>query len=103
MMMFKMKNDDEWKRNYILEYNSMRDNYEYKLQLKELELDKLKKEVTRLRECKNTLKPKDKQISDKDIQLIKDLRICKLSYSEISKRTKWSKATVSRVLNGMYD
>ncbi|MDB8789197.1 DNA-binding protein [Romboutsia sp. 1001216sp1] len=103
MAVFKMKQDDEWKRNYILEFNDMRDNYEYKLQLKDVEIEKLKSEILRLRDSKNTLKPRDKQISDRDIQLIKDLRVCKLSYSEISKRTKWSKATVSRVLNGLYD
>ena len=26
-----------------------------------------------------------------------------MSYREIEKNTKWSKATISRVLNGLYD
>ena len=34
---------------------------------------------------------------------IKELRSNGLSYREISKETSWSKATICRVLNGMYD
>ena len=36
-------------------------------------------------------------------ELIKELRSNGLSYREISKETSWSKATICRVLNGMYD
>lgn len=103
MAIFKLKYEDDWKKDYILEFNQMRDSYEQKLQRKQIEIDSLKKEIKRLREDKNTLKPKEKQISDTDIQGIKDLRIKGLSYSEIAKMTKWSKATISRVLNGLYD
>lgn len=103
MAMFKIKYEDDWKKNYILEFNQMRDAYEKKLQKKQIEIDTLKADIAKLRNSKNTLKPKEKQITDEDIQNIKDLRLCGLSYSEISNKTRWSKATVSRVLNGLYD
>ena len=81
----------------------MRDTYEEKLRMKQIEIDNLKKEVEDLKSLKNNLKPKEKQIKDSDIQHIKELRNNGLSYREISKETSWSKATVCRVLNGMYD
>ncbi len=103
MAMFKIKEQDDWKKNYILEFNEMRDAYEKKLQKKQMEIDTLKVEIIRLKNSKHTLKPKEKQITDMDIQSIRDLRLKGLSYSEISAKIKWSKATVSRVLNGLYD
>lgn len=51
----------------------------------------------------NTLTPKTKQILNKDIFIIKMLRDKGLSYREITRQTGWSIATVSRVLNGVYD
>lgn len=103
MGLFKSKSQDEWKINYIREFNEMRDSYEDKLQKKQMEIDDLKKEIELLRSLKNNLKPKEKQIKDSDIEHIKELRNNGLSYREISKETSWSKATVCRVLNGMYD
>jgi len=103
MAIFKIRDEDDWKKNYILEFNEMRNTYEKKLQKKQIEIDTLKADILKLKDNKITLKPKEKQITDTDIQGIKDLRLCGLSYSEISKRTSWSKATVSRVLNGLYD
>ena len=103
MGLFKSKSQDEWKINYIREFNEMRDSYEDKLQKKQMEIDDLKKEIELLRSLKNNLKPKEKQIKDSDIEYIKELRNKGLSYREISKETSWSKATVCRVLNGMYD
>ena len=81
----------------------MRDNYEDKLKMKQMEIDNLKKEIEHLKSLRNNLKPKEKQIKDSDIQYIKELRSNGLSYREISKETSWSKATICRVLNGMYD
>ena len=63
----------------------------------------LKNEIEQLKTLRNNLKPKEKQIKDSDIQYIKELRSNGLSYREISKETSWSKATICRVLNGMYD
>ena len=103
MGLFKSKAQEDWKVKYIKEFNEMRDTYEEKLRMKQIEIDNLKKEVEDLKSLKNNLKPKEKQIKDSDIQHIKDLRNNGLSYREISKETSWSKATVCRVLNGMYD
>ena len=103
MGIFKTKMDEDWKVNYIKEFNEMRDSYESKLQKKQFEVDSLKSELDRLRSYKTSLKPKEKQITDDDINNIKSLRRDGLSYKEISNQTSWSKATVSRVLNGLYD
>lgn len=101
--MFKVKNEDEWKKNYIIEFNQMRVDYEEKLQRKQLEIESLKKQIQEMKESKNSLKPREKQISDKDINKIKAMRGMGMSYREIERNTKWSKATISRVLNGLYD
>lgn len=103
MGLFKSKAQEDWKVKYIKEFNEMRDTYEEKLRMKQIEIDNLKKEVEDLKSLKNNLKPKEKQIKDSDIQHIKELRNNGLSYREISKETSWSKATICRVLNGMYD
>ncbi len=81
MAMFKPRTETDWKKNYIIEFNEMRDSYEKKLQKKQMEIDTL----------------------DEDIQKIKDLREIGLSYGKIANKTRWSKATISRVLNGLYD
>ena len=103
MAMFKPRTETDWKKNYIIEFNEMRDSQEKKLQKKQMEIDTLKIEIQKLRDAKNNLKPKEKQITDKDIQKIKDLREIGLSYGKIANKTRWSKATISRVLNGLYD
>ena len=86
MGLFKTKSDENWKINYIKEFNEMRAEYEKKILAKQNEIDELKK-----------------QIRDSDIASIKELRTEGLSYREISQKTCWSKATVCRVLNGFYD
>lgn len=83
-------------------------NIKLKKQVKALEnqLEEEKnKRVNVLETCQrvNTLTPKTKQIPNKDIELIKVLRNNGLSYREITRQTGWSIATVSRVLNGVYD
>ena len=103
MGLFKTKSKDDWKVNYIKEFNEMRDSYEDKLRAKQMEIERLKKEIEDLKSLRNNLKPKEKQIKDSDIEHIKELRNNGLSYREISKETSWSKATVCRVLNGLYD
>ena len=103
MGLFKTKSQDDWKVNYIKEFNEMRNSYEDKLRAKQMEIDNLKKEIDSLKALRNNLKPKEKQIKDSDIEQIKALRNDGLSYREISKETSWSKATVCRVLNGLYD
>ena len=85
-----------------------RDNKQLKKQVETLE-NQLKEEknkrvnVSETCQRVNTLTPKTKQIPNKDIEFIKLLRNNGLSYREITRQTGWSIATVSRVLNGVYD
>lgn len=77
--------------------------YEWQKSYKEslIEINKLKKE---LQEYNPKLKPRTKKISNIDIEKIKDLHsLQKYTYREISKITKWSVCTVSKVINGFYD
>ncbi len=103
MGLFKTKSDENWKMNYIKEFNEMRSEYEKKILAKQGEIDDLKKQLEELKAFRSNLRPKEKQIKDSDIESIKELRTQGLSYREISQKTSWSKATVCRVLNGVYD
>ena len=103
MAIFKNKVEEDWKIRYIKEFNDMRSNYEDKLDKKQKEVDKLRQELEDIKSNKNTLRPKEKQIRDIDIENIKKLRNEGLSYREIAIKTSWSKATICRVLNGLYD
>ena len=53
MGLFKSKSEDQWKINYIKEFNEMRDNYEDKLKMKQMEIDNLKKEIEHLKSLRN--------------------------------------------------
>lgn len=64
---------------------------------------KYKKELEQIKTKAFIPKKKIQQITDQQIQEIKTLRNQGLSYSEIERITKWSKYTISRVLNGHYD
>ena len=103
MGLFKTRVDENWKINYIKEFNEMRSEYEKKILSKQNEIDDLKKQLEELKSFRSNLRPKEKQIKDSDIESIKELRTQGLSYREISQQTSWSKATVCRVLNGVYD
>ena len=65
--------------------------------------EKYKTEMEELRKKAFIPKKKVQQITDQQIQEIKKLRSDGLSYSEIESETKWSKYTISKVLNGHYD
>ena len=103
MGLFKSKTDENWKINYIREFNEMRSEYEKKLLSKQAEIDDLKKQIEELKAFRGNLRPKEKQITDSDIDSIKELRNQGLSYRQISQKTSWSKATICIVLNGLYD
>lgn len=103
MGLFKLKSNESWKINYIKEFNDMRAEYEKKLSDKQDEIDSLKKEIEELKAFRSNLRPKEKQITDSDIDFIKKLRSQGLSYRQISQKTSWSKATICRVLKGLYD
>ena len=67
------------------------------------ENNKLKKELENLKSKVFIPKKKIQQITEQQIQEIKNLRNQGFSYSKIEQTTKWSKYTISRVLNGHYD
>lgn len=92
------KNDYNWAFHYIKEYNQMVSFYEKQLNEKNQEIKKLNKELEKIK-LDNKFKIRQKQISDKDIDRIKQLKEQGKSYSYISKETGWSKATISRVIN----
>lgn len=81
------------------------DNNELKSELKKykIEYHKLYKAYKNLQTKSFIPKKKIQQITEQQIQEIKTLRNQGLSYSEIERNTKWSKYTISRVLNGHYD
>ena len=92
------KNDYNWTFHYIKEYNQMVSFYEKQLIEKNQEIKKLNNELEKIK-SDNKFKIKQKQISDEDIERIKQLKENGKSYSYISKETGWSKATISRVIN----
>ena len=98
MLKKRKKQENNWAAKYIKEYNQMVSYYEKKLVEKDEYIEKLEKEIECFRE-KKQFNLKQKQIRDKDIDRIKELRAKGLSYSKISDKTGWSKATISRVLN----
>lgn len=85
-------------------------NEELMIKIKDLEemLQPYKDEVQKLIDENNKLKekafvPRAQEITDKQIQEIKELRADGLSYRAIEKETGWSKFTIGRVLKGEYD
>ena len=64
MGLFKTKSDENWKINYIKEFNEMRAEYEKKILAKQNEIDELKKQIDELKSVKSNLKPKEKQIKE---------------------------------------
>lgn len=98
-MFKKLKNNNyNWTFHYIKEYNQMISFYEKQLNEKNKEIKKLNYELEKLK-SNTKFKTKQKQISDEDIDKIKQLKKQGKSYSYISKETGWSKATISRVIN----
>lgn len=65
--------------------------------------EKYKKELEQIKTKAFIPTKKIQQITEQQIQEIKTLRNQDLSYSEIERITKWSKYTISKVLNGHYD
>lgn len=67
---------------------------------KEIESLKLELENTK---AKITLQSKKREISDKQVQEIKELRASGLSYRAIEEKTKWSRFTIGKAIKGEYD
>lgn len=72
--------------------------YEKQLEEKDMIIDSLKSENIKLMKNQKFM-GKKKQITDDDIDKIRNLKKEGKSYSYISKETGWSKATISRVIN----
>ena len=87
-----LKDLDEEHKNEIQKLKN-----EYTKQIKEFE-DKIKD-----LESKIDLQSKKRQITDEQVQQIKDLRAKGLSYRAIQNQTGWSSVTINRALNGIYD
>ena len=66
------------------------------------ENNKLKAKLNKA-EAQINLQIKQRQISDKQVNEIKELINQGLSYKKISEITKWSTATISKIKNGVYD
>ena len=73
----------------------LKDHYEKKIRKMQSALDELEDKVY--------LQSRVKQITDEQIQEIKDLLDKGVSYRQIQKQTKWSTFTISRIKNGYYD
>ena len=52
MGLFKTRVDENWKINYIKEFNEMRSEYEKKILAKQNEIDELKKQIDELKSDK---------------------------------------------------
>ncbi len=103
--------------DYVKNKNNVINSLDNKYKELKNELEKYKIEYQKLYNLKekyekelNDLKSKSfiprkriQQITEQQILDIKKLRDEGLSYSEIECQTKWSKYTISRVLNGHYD
>lgn len=88
----------------------IKENEELMTKIKELEemLQPYKDEIQKLINENNKLKgkafvPRTQEITNKQIEEIKELRASGLSYRAIEKETGWSKFTIGRVLKGEYD
>lgn len=94
--------------DFLTYFNKLNSRYielkESNEMLKNQHLELLQKYNNVLLTCQrvNTLKPKQRQISDDDIKHIKTLKNQGLSYKKISTLTGWSTATISRAVNGFY-
>lgn len=92
------KSEYNWAGKYIKEYNQMISYYEKIIIEKDKKIELLEKENMDLKK-ESRSKTKHRQICDKDIKLIRQLKNQGKSYSYIANETGWSKATISRVIN----
>ncbi len=86
----KLKNE-----NSKLGIEKIKASYEMELRKMQTALEELERKVA--------LQSKPRQITDKQIQEIKELLNQGLSYRKISDKTKWSINTISKIKNGYYD
>lgn len=93
-------------QDYRKQLNNLEEKYENEIQKLKSEHEKQIKEFEekiRNLESKINLQTRKRQISDEEVQKIKELRASGVSYSKIKKETGWSSVTINRVINGIYD
>lgn len=86
----KLKNE-----NSNLGIEEIKEQYQKEMKSLKLELENTKAKIT--------LQTKIREISDKQVQEIKELRDLGLSYRAIEEKTKWSRFTIGKVIKGEYD
>lgn len=86
----KLKNE-----NGNLGIEKIKASYEEEIKKMKIELEEVKAKIT--------LQARTREISDKQVQEIKELRALGLSYRAIEEKTKWSKFTIGKALKGDYD
>ena len=98
MVIFNKKCSVNWEEKYeVLEkrYDVLYNKYREA----EKEIEELKRRI----KATGYLEPKKRLIKWEEILRIKALKKEGMSYRSISKETGWSKATISRVINGYYE
>lgn len=86
----KLKNENE-----EIGIEAIKANYEKEIKSLKSELENTKAKIT--------LQIRTREISDKQVQEIKELRALGLSYREIENKTKWSRFTIGKAIKGEYD
>ena len=81
--------------NSNLGIENIKASYEEEIKKIKIELEEVKAKIT--------LQTRTREISDKQVQQIKELRSAGLSFRAIENKTGWSKFTIGRVLKGEYD
>lgn len=73
------------------------------LYILEQDYNELEKKYNEVKERSDKFTPLKRQISDDQVQEIKDLRADGKTFKEIRVKTGWSNVTIARVLKGVYD
>lgn len=95
-----------YNENYRNQIKNLEEAHEKEIQELKSEYEKKIEELENIIKKQKSiinLQTRKREITDEEVQEIKDLRASGLSYSKIAKKTEWSTFTISRVLNGAYD
>lgn len=80
-------------KNFKLD--EIRAEYEKEINILKAEIEEYKSKIT--------LQTRTREITDKQVQEIKELRASGLSYRAIEEKTKWSRFTIGKAIKGEYD
>lgn len=95
----KIKSELEQIKKYINLDSEENKNLKHSIEVQQITINNLR---SKLEGYHPKLKPRTKQVTQKDVLYIKELSADK-SYKEISKITSWSTKTISHIINGKYD